>query len=224
MALYQNNGTSYVAASRPYVKRNGVWVACEQAWVKAVRSLGAGLQRQHLPPDPPEITPRVVEDFNTVKGVKKLKTRWIKVGVRLPGCSNDPTPELIRVLTNYAGKPPTTQFGGTYTSTPDSTYPNEPWSEWRYNEYGGHNDTSVDHLQAVAAQRRGRHHHPRATRPTTSPAGPWTTRGTGVPARRPQIHVPKDSVDAAEHRHQGGPDPAEQLRQLARPPGSRAAT
>lgn len=143
MALYQNIDGVWTLCSKPYVKRNGVWVVAQEAWVKRSGSWVNAYDADVTPPNPPEITLQIAEDFDTIKGQKTLVTRYIKVGVRLPGVSNDDDARLSRVLSTYAGKPPTTQFGGTYTSGPDSTYPNEPWSEWRYNDYGGHNDTSV---------------------------------------------------------------------------------
>lgn len=143
MAIYQNINGVWTLCQRPYVNRNGVWTACSEAWVKRSGTWVQAYEYDVTPPDPPQISLEVVEDFNTIKGVKTLATRYIKVGVRLPPAQNDPDARLTRVLTDYNGKAPTTQFGGTYTSAPDATYPNEPWSEWRYNEFGGHNDTSV---------------------------------------------------------------------------------
>lgn len=142
MALYQKVNDVWVLCNRPYVKRNGVMVACEQAYVKRGGVWVQAYNSSFIPPDPPELTLEIIEDFNTVKGVKTLATRYIKVGVRLPGTTNDPDLKLIRVLSKYGGKPPTGPRGGTYTATPDKTYPGEPWSDWRYNKYGGHGDSS----------------------------------------------------------------------------------
>ena len=144
MALYQKVNGVWTLCQRPYVLRNGVWTALSGAYVKRSGAWVQAYDYDVTPPSPPLISLSITEDFNTIKGVKTLVSRWIKVGVRLPGASNDSDARLTRVLTDYAGKPPTTQFGGTYTSASDSTYPNEPWSEWRYNEFGGHNDTSVE--------------------------------------------------------------------------------
>jgi hypothetical protein len=144
VALYQNINGVWTLCQRPYVKRNGTWQVLDQAWVKRNGNWVIAYDGDVLPPNPPEIALSVAEDYDTnSKGVKTLKTRYIKVGARLPGTANDPDAQMIRVLSTYAGKPPTTQFGGTYTKTPDNTFPNEPWSDRLYNEYGGHNDTSV---------------------------------------------------------------------------------
>jgi hypothetical protein len=124
---------------RPYVKRNDVWVAANEAWIKTGGAWVRAYEYDVIPPNPPEITLEVVEDFDSKQ---VLQTRYIKVGTRLPGAYNDPDARLTRVLTNYSGKPPQTQFGGTFTSTPDKDWTGEPWSEWRYNSYGDHNDTS----------------------------------------------------------------------------------
>jgi hypothetical protein len=195
VAIYQHNGTSYVAASRPYVKRNGVWVACEQAWVKSGGVWKQAYNVSIVPPDPPELSLEIVEDFNTVNGVKKLQTRWIKVGVRLPGLQNDDSLKLIRVLTTYAGKPPTGPRGNTYSSTPDKTFPNEPWSDWRYNQYGGHGDSSAFQYKQWTVN---------AEAGTTIPGDKdyyftaWSTEDEQLwsAGTASQIHVPKDSVYA----------------------------
>jgi hypothetical protein len=47
------------------------------------------------------------------------------------------------VLTTYQGAYPTSQYGATYTGSPADSYPGEPWSEWRYNGFGNHLDTSL---------------------------------------------------------------------------------
>jgi len=138
-----------------WIKVDGTWQQAAQAWVKI-----GGVYRQvtnayhkgtdhtyhqaflydKTPPDPPQVSLEII-DALTAGG--KIDYRYIKVGARLNGASNDNTARLIRVLTNYAGKAPTGHEGGTYTSTPDKDWPKEPWSEWRYNQYGQHTDSSV---------------------------------------------------------------------------------
>lgn len=143
MAIYQNINGVWTLCQRPYVLRNDVWTAGTEAWVKRSGTWVQAYEYDVTPPKPPEISLSVVEDFNTVNGAKTLNTRYIRVGVRLPGASNDVDAKLTRVLTTFHGSPPTTQFGGTYTSDPDASYPGEPWSEWRYNEFGPHDDSSL---------------------------------------------------------------------------------
>lgn len=139
MSLHQKVAGAWVQCQRPYVKVNGVWTACTAAYVKRSGAWVQAYEYDVTPPNPPELSLQLVEDWTG----SELTSRWIRVGVRLPGSANDPDARLVRVLTAYEGKPPTTQFGGTYTPTPDSTYPSEPWSEWRYNSYGSHADTSA---------------------------------------------------------------------------------
>lgn len=139
MDLWQKVDGVWTKAQRPYVQRNGVWTAVNAAYVKRSGVWVQSYDYDITPPNPPEITLSLYEDRNGTK----LVSRWIRVGVRLPGSANDPDAQLSRILTTYAGQPPTTQFGGTYTSKTDSTYGGEPWSEWRYNSYGPHKDTSV---------------------------------------------------------------------------------
>jgi hypothetical protein len=105
-----------------YVKRSG-------AWVKAY-------EYDVTPPNPPEISLGLVKTTYTANG-KQQTGRHIKVGVRGSAVSHDPTLKRIRVLTTYAGKAPTTYAGGTYHSTPDKQWPDEPWSEYYYNGYLG---------------------------------------------------------------------------------------
>jgi len=194
MALYQNVDGTWVLCQKPYVKKNGVWVVAEEAWIKRSGTWVNAYDADVTPPNPPEITLQIAEDFDTIKGVKTLKTRYIKVGVRLPGTANDDDAQLTRVLSTYNGKPPTTQFGGTYTSAPDASYPNEPWSEWRYNSYGGHKDTSL----VINKQ------WPRNAAAGTIIKGDETYYFTGwsldnsgnwSAATPASIHVPKNSVD-----------------------------
>lgn len=139
MAIYQKIDDVWTQAQRPYVQRNDVWTASSAAYVKRNGVWVQAYEYDVLPPKPPEIALSIYEDRNG----NKLVTRWIRVGVRLPGASNDPDARLVRVLTDYAGKAPTTQFGGTWTASSDATYPSEPWSEWRYNSFGVHKDSSV---------------------------------------------------------------------------------
>lgn len=194
MALYQKINGVWTLCQRPYVLRNGVWTALTQAYVKRSGAWVQAYDFDVTPPSPPLIALSISEDFDTIKGVKTLKSRWIRVSVRLPGASNDPDARLTRVLTDYAGKPPTTQFGGTYTSATDASFPNEPWSEWRYNEFGPHNDTSVEVIKQW---------------PRNSSAGNiikgdqtyhftgWSLDNSGnwSAATAASIHVPKNSVD-----------------------------
>jgi hypothetical protein len=143
MTLYVRQNGVYQQVDRPFVRVNGVYVGCQQAFVRTAGVYQEVWRFDMTPPDPPEISTELIETRNANN---VLTGRYIKVGVRLPGLANDPTARLTRVLTNYPGSsetPPTTQFGGTFTNTPDSSYPTEPWSEWRYNNYGPHNDTSL---------------------------------------------------------------------------------
>jgi len=193
MTLHIKVNDVWTAVQRPYVKRNDVWVAATEAWVKRSGAWVRAYQYDVTPPNPPEITLTVVEDFDKVNGKNVLKTRYIKVGTRLPGSSNDPDARLTRVLTNYAGKPPSTQFGGTFTQTADKDWTGEPWSEWRYNAYGNHNDTSnytykqwppnVAAGYTIAGDK-------------TYYFGGWSLddNGNWSAVNQASIHIPKDSV------------------------------
>lgn len=194
MALYQKVDDVWVLCNRPYVLRNGVWTGLSAAYVKRSGAWVQAYDYDVTPPSAPLLALSISEDFDTIKGVKTLKSRWIRVSVRLPDAQNDDDARLVRVLTDYAGKPPTTQFGGTYTSAPDSSFPDEPWSEWRYNSYGPHKDSSVEVIKQW---------------PRNSSAGNiikgddtyhftgWSLDNSGnwSAATAASIHVPKNSVD-----------------------------
>jgi hypothetical protein len=191
--VYQKISGVWTPATKIYVNRSGIQTLVKAAYVKRSGSWVQAFDYDVLPPNPPEISLEIIEsDFGS--GVLGVKTRYIKVGVRLPGSSNDPDARLTRVLTDYNGAAPTTQFGGTYTSGSDSTYPTEPWSEWRYNSYGPHNDTSVFKYKAW----------PRNAGSGTYLAGDKTYHFTGWAldnsgnwsiANAASIHIPKDGVD-----------------------------
>lgn len=195
MSLHQKINGVWTVVQRPYVLYNGVWTAVTDAYVKRSGAWVSAYHYDVTPPNPPEIDLQIVEEFDVIRGQKTLVSRWIRVGVRLPGTLNSPDAKLARVLTTYAGKPPTSPMGGTYTSQPDSTYPNEPWSDWRYNEFGPHNDTSI----SVYKQ------WPRNAGPGYKIAGDKTYyfgawaldrygNWNGI-ATQAAIHVPKDTVD-----------------------------
>jgi hypothetical protein len=194
MAIYQHDGTSWVMCTRPYVMRSGVWVAGSEAYVKRSGAWVRAYEYDVTPPNPPEITLSIAEDFDTVRGVKTLKTRYIRVGVRLPGASNDPDARLARVLTDYGGKAPTTQFGGTYTSATDASYPTEAWSNWEYNDYGVHKDTSV---YAYKQWPRNASAGTIIKGDQTYHFGGWSldANGNWSTVNQASIHVPKSSVD-----------------------------
>jgi hypothetical protein len=141
--VYQKINGVWTPATRVYVNRSGVQTLAKAAYVRRSGAWVQAFDYDVLPPNPPEISLELVTDQSIGAFGAVTFTRYINVGVRLPGGSNDPDARLTRVLTDYNGAAPTTQFGGTYTSASDSTYPTEPWSEWRYNSYGPHNDTSV---------------------------------------------------------------------------------
>src|SRR5215510_13452555 len=146
MTVYVRVNGVYQAVNRPYLRVNGVYTGAKEVWVRNGGVYKNAFLFDITPPDPPVITTELVETRND-KDV--LTGRYIKVGVRLPGTSNDADARLVRVLTNYPASKdddtakPKTQYGGTYTQEPDQTYPSEPWSEWRYNSYGTHKDSSV---------------------------------------------------------------------------------
>ena len=192
MALYQKINGVWTVVQRPYVLHNGVWTAVTDAYVRRSNVWVSAYHYDVTPPNPPEIDLRIFEDFNIVKGQKQLASRWIQVGVRLPGSLNQTDARLARVLTTYAGKPPTSPLGGTYTSAPDSDFPGEAWGDWKYNEFGVH-DTSIS---AYKQWPRNASAGTIIKGDTTYYFGGWSLDryGNWSVATQASIHVPKDSV------------------------------
>ena len=213
MSLHIKIDGVWQTVERPYVKRNECLVAASEAWIKRSGAWVRAYEYDVTPPNPPEIILSVVEDFDTVNGRKTLKTRYIRVGTRLPGSANDPDARLTRVLTNYAGKPPTTQFGGTYTSAADKDYRRavERVALQQVRRPQRHLEL---HLQAVAAQRVRRVHHRRGQGLLLRRLVPGRHRELerGQPGRDPH---PQGLGGHGQRGGQGGPVPAELLGLLA---------
>jgi hypothetical protein len=139
MTGYFKEGGVYTPASQIWVKQQGVWLQINDGYVKDAGQYKSFHHFDSTPPDPPVITLQRIET--------NAGGRYIKVGARASGAGHDSNLKRIRILTTYNGKAPTTQFGGTYTSASDADWPDEPWSEWRYNGFGSgksHSDSSVE--------------------------------------------------------------------------------
>lgn len=193
MTLHVKVGDAWVECQRPYVLSNGVWVAANEAWVKSGGTWVQAYDYDVTPPDPPIVGLTIEEDFVTINGVSTLKTRFIRVSHSMPG-PHDPDLKMVRMLTTYNGKAPTTQFGGTYTEAPDNSHPEEPWSDTMYNAFGKHKDTS----KVVSKQ------WPRNASAGTIIKddetyffGAWALDNSGnwSPSTQAQIYVPKKSVN-----------------------------
>jgi hypothetical protein len=203
MALYQKVPTdpadptgpgTWVLCKRPYVKYNNVYTAAKTAHIKVNGVWVRAWTYDATPPDKPLIDLILHEDFMVKDGKQVLKSRWIRVGVRQPQPNHDPDTAMIRVLTDYNDKAPTTQFGGTYTSTPDTNYPAEPWSEWRYGDGFPHPDNSKliykqwPRNATDGTQLKG---------DNTYHFGAWAVDGYGnwSGATQASLHIPKGGVD-----------------------------
>jgi len=126
---YKINGV-WTKITRPYVKKKNAWVPVKETWVKRSGTWQQCYDYDIVPPDAPLLSVQLVET-KYGQGNKKVG-RHLKVGVRLPGDDHDPELRLIRVLTTYKGKAPTTQFGGNYVANPAEEFPHEPWSDFKY--------------------------------------------------------------------------------------------
>lgn len=201
MTLHYKIAGTWTLVQRPYLKVAGVWTPVESAWVKRSGVWTQAYEWDTTPSNPPEISLELEERTGTVdkgggQGQEKVTGRWIKVGIRLPGGSHDPDVNRVRVLTSYNDAMPTTQYGGTYTSRSDNDWTDEPWSEWRYNNLGSHEDTSVYTYKQWPVNAKdgtvlagGKTYYFAAW--TEDDNGNWSA-GTFA-----SIKVPKDGVDSA---------------------------
>src|SRR5262252_7801639 len=131
---------TWQVAKRVYRKNNGVWTPITASYIKVGGVYQQGYLYDTTPPDPPQMSLELIENFDDKNN---LTQRYIKVGVRANATSNDPQLQRIRVLTTYNKAAPTSATGQTRTETPDSDWPNERWSDWMYNYWGDHKDTSA---------------------------------------------------------------------------------
>lgn len=141
MTAHMKISNTWVQAERVYIKRNDAWVPADEVYVKRSGVWTLAHKYDVTPPGQPILSLEVRENAYMV-GSEKRYGRHIRVGVRAPWNTADPTLKSIRVLSTYNGGMPTTQYGGTYTQTPQGSYPKEPWSEFSYNGFnGGQTDT-----------------------------------------------------------------------------------
>jgi len=133
MTVYTNIDGTWTTVARPYVYRQGISAPVKQVWVKRSGVWTIAFDYDVTPPAPPELTLSVIDG------------RYIMVGVRGTGSTHDPEMAMIRTMVGGTAGYPTSQFGSGYIGGADVTYPTEPWSEVRYNGYGGgtHNTTSL---------------------------------------------------------------------------------
>lgn len=133
MGVYLKVGGEWVEATRPFVKVNGSWIPSKSVYVKDAGVWESAYQYDLTPPEAPTLSLTLVEPNSSA--------RHIQVGAKV-GSVHDPELKRIRVLSTYNGAAPTTQYGGTYTSEPQTTYPNEPWSDFYFNGYSGSNENA----------------------------------------------------------------------------------
>lgn len=139
MTVHFKIAGEWTQITRPYVKINDVWTPVKEVWVKRSGVWTKSFEYDITPPPPPLLSVELIETKYTEQVSGKTVTKYgrhLKIGTR-SSTGHDPDIKRIRILSTYANAAPTTQFGGTYTSTPDKTYPNEPWSDWHFNGYGG---------------------------------------------------------------------------------------
>jgi hypothetical protein len=126
----------WTTVNRPYIQLNNIQVPIKEVWVKRSGIWEQSYEYDVTPPDIPLVSLELVETTYWDEG-KKRTGRHIKVGVRSPLSNHDEDLKMIRVLTTYNDKAPTTQYGGTYTSKPDDNDPDEPWSDFSFNGHNG---------------------------------------------------------------------------------------
>lgn len=132
MSIYFKDAGEWKQVARPYVKRNGTWTPVQQVWRKESGAWVKYFEWDITPPPAPLLSLDLVP---TSKG------RYLNIGVSIPG-GNNADVKMIRVLASKSAYP-ATQFGGTYYSTPDKDYPNEPWSDYYYGSGKEHSATNI---------------------------------------------------------------------------------
>lgn len=192
---YKDNGV-WVTVTRPYTKRNGSWTPAREVWVKRSGTWVRSFEYDTTPPPSPLISLENVyptlSGGTTLVGPTVNNPNHIKLGVKIPG-AHVAEVRMIRVLSTYAGKAPTTQYGGTYTGAPDDNWPNEPWSDWQFN---GTKDTSTMRYKTWT---------PSAKMYTQVPGGrtyyfsAWALDDAGLwsAPTHASIYVPKTGVETA---------------------------
>lgn len=137
MSVHFKVAGAWTEIDRPYVKRGNAWVPTKEVWVKRSGSWVRAYEYDVTPPPSPQIS---LQNIYTRYGKNNNQSgNFIRLTVNIPG-PHRPDVRMIRVLSTYNGKQPTTQFGGTYVSAPDDNWPNEKWSDW---EFDGVKDTST---------------------------------------------------------------------------------
>jgi hypothetical protein len=139
MTIHYKIAGAWTQITRPYVKRSGAWTPVKEVWVKRSGTWTKSFEYDVTPPPPPLISVELVETKYTEVVSGKTVTRYgryFKIGTR-SSTGDDNDIKRFRVLSTYNGAAPTTQYGGTYTAAAASNYPNEPWSDWHFNGYGG---------------------------------------------------------------------------------------
>lgn len=189
MGVWFKVNDEWVETERPYVKRANAWVPVKEAWVKRSGAWVRAYEYDVTPPDAPLLSLEIIE---TKYGFgNKVTGSYIKVGVRLPGLTDNAELKKIRVLTTYQGKQPTTPGGGNYISAPAEGTPNEPWSDFMYDTTG--RDSSVYDYKRFPRNadvsnmlKPGETYYFSAW--AQDDAGNWS------PGTHAQIHVPKSGV------------------------------
>lgn len=119
MTSYVKVDGSWTSVLRPSVKIVDVWYPAKAVYVKVGSAWQLSYEYDVTPSAAPELSLEIIDG------------RFIKVGARLPGISNDPDLSMIRVLVSRTGQP-STYNGSGFLASSDKDYPGESWSDWEY--------------------------------------------------------------------------------------------
>lgn len=121
---------------KPYLKVAGTWVDVNEIHTRRSGTWQQAFLYDVIPPDSPVITiEKVITDYT--QDSKSKHGRHIKIGVKMPGVVNNTQIKRIRVLVSSTQQPATQYETSTYISNSDDDWPDEPWSEYEYNGFGG---------------------------------------------------------------------------------------
>lgn len=119
MTIWYKIDGAWVDVDKPWIKVAGVQRPAQEVFVKRSGVWTSAFEFDTTPSSPPELSLQIIDN------------RFIKVGTRLPG-PTDADLKRIRILVSRDAMP-STQFGSGFVAGVDDTFPDEPWSEWYYN-------------------------------------------------------------------------------------------
>ena len=188
MGVFIKVNDAWTPAQRVYVKRNGVWRPGEKVFVRESGTYQLGYEYDKTPSAVPELSLQIVDN------------RYIKVGARLPGNSDDADLKRVRVLVSRTQMP--TAFNGSgFVLDATNGWPDEPWSDWFFH---GTNPVKKSTTRPDSSAFTYKNYPPNPTDSTNLPGGQWyyfaafseDMNGNWSAGVFTQVWMPKEGVKA----------------------------